>query len=64
MSLDDAREQLELWRLDNYDACRSHTSLGDLAPSDYATTRQNKRTPEAAKKPIAGLLKTGPRTLR
>ena len=48
MSLDHAREQIERWRVD-YNAHRPHSSLGNLTPSEYATSRQDKRTSEAAK---------------
>jgi putative transposase len=47
-SLDDAREQIECWRLD-YNRHRPHSSLGNLTPSEYATLRQDKRTSEATK---------------
>ena len=47
-SLDDAREQIERWRVD-YNAQRPHSSLGNLTPSEYAKLRQGKRTSEAAK---------------
>jgi putative transposase len=47
-SLDDAREQIERWRVD-YNAQRPHSSLGNLTPSEYAKLRQGKRTLEAAK---------------
>ena len=47
-SLDDAREQIERWRVD-YNAHRPHSSLGILTPSEYAALRQDKRTSEAAK---------------
>ena len=48
MSLDDAREQIERWRVD-YNAHRPHSSLGNLTPSEYAILRQDKRTSEATK---------------
>jgi putative transposase len=47
-SLDDAREQIERWRVD-YNAHRPHSSLGNLTPSEYAKLRQGKWTSEAAK---------------
>ena len=48
MSLDDARDQIENWRID-YNGRRPHSSLGNLTPSEFATLRQDKRTSEGAK---------------
>lgn len=48
LSLDDAREQIERWRLD-YNANRPHSSLGNLTPSEFALQRQGHGTSEAAK---------------
>ena len=61
-SLDDAREQIERWRLD-YNAHRPHSSLGNLTPSEYATLRQDRRNFGSGEIPIADCLLTGPRTL-
>ena len=47
MTLEDAREQIERWRID-YNAQRPHSSLGDLTPSEFATSRQGNRGSEAA----------------
>jgi putative transposase len=47
MSIDDAREQIERWRLD-YNAHRPHSSLGNLTPSEFARSRQSQRTSGAA----------------
>jgi putative transposase len=47
MSLDDARRQIEHWRVD-YNGHRPHSSLGNLTPSEFALRRQEKRTSEAA----------------
>lgn len=35
LSLDDAREKIESWRQD-YNCFRTHSSLGDVTPSEYA----------------------------
>lgn len=48
-SLHDAREKLERWRQD-YNHCRPHSSLGDLAPTIFAertVTKYNYGLPEA-----------------
>jgi putative transposase len=37
--LSTARRIIEAWRLD-YNACRPHTSLGDLAPNEFAARFQ------------------------
>lgn len=37
-SMDDAREKLELWRLD-YNSHRPHSALGGLTPDEYAASR-------------------------
>jgi putative transposase len=47
-SLDDARRQIEAWRID-YNGHRPHSSLGHLTPIEYARNRQEKRTSEAAR---------------
>lgn len=47
VSLDDAREKIEAWRID-YNCHRPHSSLGHLTPSEYAQRRQEKRTSETA----------------
>ena len=39
LSLDDATEKLEAWRVD-YDEHRTHSALGNLAPSEFASTGQ------------------------
>ena len=48
VSLDDAREQIERWRVD-YNALRPHSSLGNLTPSEFATRSQDNRTSTAVK---------------
>jgi putative transposase len=48
LSLDDAREQIERWRVD-YNAHRPHSSLGNLTPSEFAKQRQANRTSALAK---------------
>jgi transposase InsO family protein len=48
LSLDDAREQIERWRID-YNAHRPHSSLGNLTPSEFAKQRQVNRTSAVAK---------------
>ena len=45
LSLDDARAQLEAWRVD-YNQQRPHGSLGHLTPSEFVTQGQAKRIPE------------------
>ena len=48
-SLEDARKKLERWRQD-YNHCRPHSSLGDLAPVMFAArtvTEQSGGLPEA-----------------
>jgi putative transposase len=47
-SLDDARGQIEHWRID-YNAHRPHSSLGNLTPREFAMRRQGNRASEAAK---------------
>ncbi len=47
VSIQDAREKIEAWRID-YNAHRPHSSLGHLTPSEYAQQRQEKRTSETA----------------
>ena len=39
LSLDDATEKLEAWRID-YNEHRPHSALGNLAPSEFASTGQ------------------------
>lgn len=48
LSIDDAREQIERWRID-YNAHRPHSSLGNLTPSEFAEQRQVNRTSAVAK---------------
>jgi len=48
ISLDDARYQIERWRID-YTESRPHSSLGNLTPSEFASRCQGKRTSEARK---------------
>jgi len=48
ISLDDAREQIERWRVD-YNAHRPHSSLGNLTPGEFAMRSRANRTLEAAK---------------
>ena len=43
LSLSDAQAKLTAWRRD-YNESRSHSALGDLAPSEYAVLRQKTRT--------------------
>lgn len=38
-SLDDAREKIEAWRVD-YNTLRPHSSIGNLAPEEYAKTHK------------------------
>jgi putative transposase len=42
MSLDDARERIEAWRVD-YNQHRPHSSLGHLTPSEFVRSRQDNR---------------------
>jgi len=46
LSLEDARQKIEAWRLD-YNQDRPHGSLGHLTPSEFVTYRQGARTAEA-----------------
>jgi putative transposase len=46
VSLDDARQKIEAWRID-YSDQRPHSSLGHLTPNEYARQRQEKRTLKA-----------------
>jgi putative transposase len=48
VSLEDARDQIESWRIDS-NGQRPHGSLGNLTPSEFATLRQGKQASEAAK---------------
>src|SRR5262249_53304287 len=43
VSLEDAREKIEAWRLD-YNQQRPHSALGHLTPSEFVTYRQATRT--------------------
>ena len=43
VSLEDAREKIEAWRLD-YNQQRPHSALGHLTPSEFVTHRQETRT--------------------
>ena len=45
LSLDDARQKLEAWRLD-YNHQRPHSALGHLTPSEYAQRGQKIGRPE------------------
>ena len=47
MSLDDAREKIEAWRVD-YNHHRPHSSLGHLTPSEFVRNHQGQRTQRAA----------------
>ena len=47
LSLEDARQKIEAWRLD-YNMHRPHSSLGHLTPSEFAQQGQNNRAPKAA----------------
>lgn len=47
LSIDDARAKIEARRID-YNAHRSHSSLGNLTPSEFARKRQGNRTAEVA----------------
>ena len=46
LSLEDAAEKIESWRLD-YNERRPHSSLGHLTPSEFVKQCQEKRTSEA-----------------
>ena len=48
LSLEDARMQLEHWRID-YNAHRPHSSLGNLTPSEFAMRSQANRISAVAK---------------
>jgi putative transposase len=48
LSLEDARKQIEGWRID-YNAHRPHSSLGNLTPSEFAMQRQANQTSAVAK---------------
>jgi putative transposase len=58
MSLDDARRKAEAWRCD-YNEIRPHSSLGQLAPSEFAAKCQTSKGPEGRKTNIAAGTKTG-----
>lgn len=47
LSLDDARKQIERWRID-YNGHRPHSSLGNLTPSESTKPRQENRTSAVA----------------
>jgi putative transposase len=56
LSLEDAREKIESWRMD-YNHFRPHSSIGDTAPAEFAKTfRTTTRAPKSP--PLAGT-KTG-----
>lgn len=46
LSLDGARDKIEVWRLD-YNHDRPHSSLGHLTPSEFSRQGQDNPTPEA-----------------
>ena len=46
VSLEDARQKIEAWRLD-YNQQRPHSALGHLTPSEFVTHRQGMRMVEA-----------------
>ena len=48
LSLDDARVNIEAWRVD-YNQRRPHSSLGHLTPSEFVQIRQGVQTVESAK---------------
>ena len=47
ISMDDAREKIEAWRID-YNGHRPDSSLGNLTLSEFAAKRQEQRTSEVA----------------
>ena len=47
ISIDDAREKIEAWRVD-YNARRPHSSLGHLTPNEFIALRQAVRTANEA----------------
>lgn len=47
VSLEDAKDKIEAWRLD-YNAHRPHSSLGNLTPNEFVRKRQGLRPSEAA----------------
>jgi putative transposase len=47
LSLDDARDRIESWRLD-YNHHRPHGSLGHLTPREFIEQRQEQATPDIA----------------
>ena len=57
-SVDDAREQIERWRID-YNAYRPHSSPGNLTPSEFAKQRQANRDLGGGKKSNRGLPTNG-----
>jgi len=48
LSLEDARDKLDAWRMD-YNHYRPHSSLGHLAPAEYALRYTQPGTSNAAK---------------
>ncbi len=47
LSIDDARAQIEVWRID-CNAHAPHSLLGNVAPNEFAQERQGNWTPEVA----------------
>ena len=47
LSLDDARQKIEAWRMD-YNLQRPHSSLGHLTPREFARQGQNNRATKTA----------------
>jgi len=47
LSLDDARDRIESWRMD-YNLHRPHGSLGHLTPREFIEQRQEQATPDIA----------------
>jgi putative transposase len=58
VSLEDAREKIEAWRLD-YNQQRPHSALGHLTPSEFVTDRQAIRTAQMAPRSSSGLCPFG-----
>ncbi len=62
LSLEDAQEKIEEWRLD-YNETRPHSSLGNVTPNEFATKKELKetdliRTPETNKKDLQNIFLT------
>jgi putative transposase len=62
LSLEDAQEKIEEWRLD-YNETRPHSSLGNVTPNEFATMKELKetdliRTPETNKKDLQNIFLT------